>query len=88
MKMTFGVSIDKGKKTLTIQLPLEKPRVSASGKTLLLATTHGLATGEATYSGRPIVVAASAFVYPAKQANSAKGDGSGSAPSDRGKEGM
>lgn len=84
MKTPFSVKVDRGKKTLTIQLPLEKPRLSASGKTLLLATTHGLATGEASYSGRPIVVAASAFVYPVDQAKT--GDGGDSTPSDCGKE--
>jgi len=65
----FSVTLDKTKKMLTIQLPLEKPRISASGKTLLIGSTHGLRTGEAMHRGQPVVVVANAFVYPEPEPN-------------------
>jgi len=51
------------KKLLTIKLPLEKPRPSASGKTMLIASTRGLKSGDGTYSGHPVAVVANAFFY-------------------------
>ena len=51
--------------TLRIELPLEKPTPSKSGKTMLVASTHGGKTTEVFYEGRRIVVNASAFIYPA-----------------------
>jgi hypothetical protein len=52
-------------KTLIIRLPLQKPVPSkASGKTLVIASTHGVVTTAARHRGRPIVVVANAFVYP------------------------
>ena len=62
--MPVEVKIDKQSNCIVIVLPMEKARPSASGKTTLIATSHGLASGEASYSGRPVMVAASAFVYP------------------------
>jgi hypothetical protein len=61
--MSISVELDKKKKLLTIRLPLEKPRPSASGKTMLIASTEGLKTGEATYSGHAVTVVANAFFY-------------------------
>jgi hypothetical protein len=60
----ISVAFDKKRKLLVIKMPVEKPRPSASGKTLLIATTRGLHMGGATYSGRPIAVVANAFIYP------------------------
>jgi hypothetical protein len=59
----MSVELDKKKKLLTIRLPLEKPWPSASGKTMLIASTRGLKTGDATYSGHPVSVVANAFFY-------------------------
>lgn len=52
---------------LKIELPLEKPRLSKSGKTMLVATTHGVKTTEIRCKGRRIAVVASAFFYPRKK---------------------
>jgi hypothetical protein len=49
---------------LRIELPLEKPRPSTSGKSMLVASTHGVKTTEVFYEGTRIVVNASAFIYP------------------------
>jgi hypothetical protein len=70
--MAISVELDKSQRMLIIKLPLEKPRPSASGKTTLIASSRGLTTGSAKYGGRPVVVVASAFVYPDQQAKPTK----------------
>jgi len=50
-----------------IELPLEKPKPSKSGKTMVVASTHGVKTTEVRYKGRNIVVVANAFIYPNKK---------------------
>jgi hypothetical protein len=62
--MSVAVKIDNKRKCVVIELPLEEPRPSASGKSLLLATSHGCQSGDALYRGRSVVVAASAFIFP------------------------
>jgi hypothetical protein len=62
--MSVSVKLDPKKKILTIRMPLEKARRSASGKTFVVASTHGCKISEAVLSGRPVVVTANAFVYP------------------------
>lgn len=58
---------------LRIELPLEEPTSSNSGKTMLVASTHGGKTTEVFYKGSRIVVNASAFIYPeAKQPKTAR----------------
>jgi hypothetical protein len=52
------------RKTLIIRLQLQKPVPSkSSGKTLVIASTHGAVATEVRYRGKPIVVVANAFVY-------------------------
>ncbi len=52
------------KKSIVIELPLETPRKSASGKTRLIASTHGRLVTNEEYKGNPIAVVASAYFYP------------------------
>jgi hypothetical protein len=47
---------------LRIELDVQKPRVSASGKTRVVATTGGLVNTGIEYYGSKIVVIASAFI--------------------------
>lgn len=55
-------------KTLIIRLPLQKPvRSKSSGKTWVIASTHGAITTDARYDEKRIVVVANAFVYPTKE---------------------
>jgi hypothetical protein len=61
--MSTQVAIDKQEKTLTITIPLQRARTSASGKTKVIASTHGCQITELKRLGRPIVVTANAFVY-------------------------
>lgn len=50
------VTISKDNKTLTIEIPLEDPQPSASGKTMVVASTRGNMTTTATYDGKPLTV--------------------------------
>src|SRR6266478_3353712 len=65
--MTVQVAIDKHEKTLTITIPLQSARTSASGKTKVIASTHGCHVTELKRLGRPIVVTANAFIYSIEQ---------------------
>ena len=48
---------------LRIEMPLEKPKPSKSGKTMLVASSHGVKTTEVICEGKKIVVVANAFIY-------------------------
>ncbi len=50
--------------TLTIEIPLEKPRPSASGKTLVVATTGGNITTTAQVNGKPVTIGLNAYIKP------------------------
>ena len=48
---------------LVIRLPLNKsPVPSSSGKTLVVASTHGNRTTEAVINGQPVIVGANAYI--------------------------
>ena len=48
---------------LVIRLPLNKdPVPSASGKTLVVATSHGNQKTEAVVSGQPVIVGVNAYI--------------------------
>jgi hypothetical protein len=66
--MEITAKINQKKRTITITMPLQKATPSkSSGKTLVVASTHGCQTTEARHSGRPIVVTANAFIYAASR---------------------
>ena len=69
-QMSISIQLDKAKKMVIIKLPLEKLRPSASGKTELLASSHGCQSGEARYRGRLVTVAANAFIFRSDQSKS------------------
>lgn len=55
------VSIENGE--LIIRLPLNRPPVpSASGKTLVVASTHGNQKTDAVLNGQPIIVGVNAYI--------------------------
>ncbi len=58
----MNVTIDNKNKTLTIVMPLGEPTVSASGKSLVLASTHGNTVSSAQYKGQGIVIGLNAYV--------------------------
>lgn len=47
---------------LVIRVPMQEPRPSASGKTLVVATTSGNKTTEATINGKPITIGLNAYI--------------------------
>jgi hypothetical protein len=50
--------------TLTIEIPLEKPRPSASGKTLVVATSGGNITTTAQVNGKAVTIGLNAYIKP------------------------
>ena len=60
----MAVVVTKQKRTLRIEMPIEKPTPSRSGKTMIVASTHGNLTTDVRCRRRPIVVSVNAFVYP------------------------
>jgi hypothetical protein len=55
-------TIDPKSKKLTIVADLEPARPSASGKTLVVASTHGNQVTTATVDGKPLVVGLNAYI--------------------------
>ena len=54
------VKIENGK--LIISIELQKPTPSASGKTLVVATTHGNVTTDCVIDGKHVVVGLNAYI--------------------------
>jgi hypothetical protein len=68
--MSISIQLDRAKKMVIIKLPLERLRPSSSGKTELLASSHGCQSGEVRYRGRLVTVTANAFIFRGDQAKS------------------
>lgn len=49
---------------LNLQIPLQTPRPSASGKTLVVATNNGNITTTATVNGQPVIIGLNAYIKP------------------------
>jgi hypothetical protein len=58
--MSLKVEIRDNK--LFIEIDLEKPTPSASGKTLVIASTHGNTVTSAEVDGKPVVVGLNAYI--------------------------
>lgn len=56
------VEIDKKANELVIRLPLQEPTRSASGKTLVIGSSHGNQATTAQIDGKPIFVGANAYI--------------------------
>jgi len=56
------VEINKAANELVIRLPLETPQPSKSGKTLVVASTHGNIETTAEIDGKPITVGVNAYI--------------------------
>jgi hypothetical protein len=64
----MSATVDLNGKTLTIKLHMQTPTPSTSGKTLVVASTHGRITTTLRCHKEPIVVNANAFIYPGDRA--------------------
>jgi hypothetical protein len=60
--LLLEAKIDEEAKTLTLVLDLQDPTPSASGKTLVVATTHGNQPTDATVDGKPLIVGVNAYI--------------------------
>ena len=52
--------IENGK--LIIEIPMTEPRPSASGKTLVVATSGGNKATTATVNGKPVIIGLNAYI--------------------------
>jgi len=59
----MAVSVKRKKNILKIEVPLEEPALSKSGKTYVVASSHGVITTSVMYKGQPIVLVLNAFIY-------------------------
>ena len=60
MAMTVEIKDNK----LCIEIDLEKPTPSASGKTLVVASTRGNAVTSAMVDGKPVTIGLNAYIKP------------------------
>ena len=60
--MLKEAKIDEQAKTLTLVLELQEPTPSASGKTLVVATTHGNVPTDIQIDGKPVIVGVNAYI--------------------------
>lgn len=60
--MATKVTIDKSKKTVTIVLDLMEPKVSGSGKSLVIATTSGNKTMDTEFGGKPVTIGVNVYI--------------------------
>ena len=60
--MLRTAKIDENAKTLTLVLDLQEPTPSASGKTLVVATTHGNVPTDVQVNGKQVIVGVNAYI--------------------------
>jgi hypothetical protein len=58
MKVTISGNI------LTIEIEMQKPTPSATGKTLVVASTKGNQVTNATVDGKPVTIGLNAYIKP------------------------
>lgn len=58
----MNVTIDKTANELVIRLPMNVPQPSKSGKTLVVASTHGNKVTDCLVDGKPITIGANAYI--------------------------
>jgi len=56
----FNVQIKDG--TLVISIPMNPPTRSSTGKTLVVASTHGNKTTECVVEGKPVIIGVNAYI--------------------------
>jgi hypothetical protein len=52
---------------LLIEIDLQEPTPSSSGKTLVVATSHGNQTTSAMFEGQPIIIGLNAYIRKLKK---------------------
>jgi len=54
--------IDEERRCLVVEIPMQIPAPSASGKTLVVASSHGNVATLAQVDGKPVIVGVNAYV--------------------------
>jgi hypothetical protein len=60
--MILDAKIDEQASTLTLVLKLQEPTPSASGKTLVVASTHGNVPTDVKIEGHTVIVGVNAYI--------------------------
>lgn len=58
----LSCKVDEQRKVLIITVDLQEPTPSASGKTLVVATTHGNQASGINVQGKPLIVGVNAYL--------------------------
>jgi hypothetical protein len=61
--MLREAKIDEAANTLTLVLDLQEPTPSASGKTLVVASTRGNVPTDVEVNGKPVIVGVNAYIH-------------------------
>ena len=60
----MAMNVEIRDKKLYIEIDLEEPTPSASGKTLVVASTHGNTVTTAQVNGKPVTIGLNAYIKP------------------------
>ena len=60
----MAMKVEIKDKKLYIEIDLEEPTRSASGKTLVVASTHGNTVTTAEVNGKPVTIGLNAYIKP------------------------
>jgi hypothetical protein len=60
------IRIEKKNNELVLHVPMEGPKISASGKTMVIASSHGRMMTNVVINGEPLFINFSAYTYGAK----------------------
>jgi hypothetical protein len=59
----MGLSVRREQNKLRIEVPLERPTSSKSGKSLVIASSRGVFMTDVRYKGKPVAIVLNAFIY-------------------------
>lgn len=62
--MNYTVEMSKDKKAMVVTIPLSEPKASASGKTLVVASSHGNQATPVIVAGKPVILGFNAYIKP------------------------
>jgi hypothetical protein len=60
----MAMKVEIKNKKLYIEIDLEEPTRSSSGKTLVVASTHGNTVTTAEVNGKPVTIGLNAYIKP------------------------
>jgi len=67
MREKTGTRVAIEGKDLVIRIRMQTPQDSASGKTTVIASTHGNQQTEAKFNGSPVIVGVNAYIRKGKE---------------------